>query len=606
MISDSSSNNYLLFRNTADNGTYGGIAFQDNNIGGYVVFGNAGGGGDLLYVAGYGGGALQYGTSDSINPAARTTVASWNATGLQINSGDMRAPIYYDSDNTAYFLNPNSGSQLNVVSLGAGSKLHLVSLADGNHYLRYAGTGFSGVTIDGPQLAGHQGGELATNMGGDNYSLRWDNSGNTISRSSSRAPIFYDSNDTAYYADPASTSVFSKLTLNGKQNGYNQGIPPTSGTSTPALERFYAGYGTYGEVMDMGFNVATSYGWIQATNYSNLAINYPLYLNPNGGFVSAGSDFRAPIFYDSNDTGYYCDPNSTSQFRTVQLNNGLGASADGVGNDPYGFVSVTRSSAANYSYYGMTRTGTLGMGMGIDTSNNVWFGSTSSGYNSTRTSVYFYMDTSGNTWSNSSSRAPIFYDSDNTGYYADFSSTASDCARFAGGIVVSQGNVTGNGIILADDGDIVDLNDGYCAMRFSSGVRIHSGNRTGGAVILLSSGGSITASNNITAYGSPSDRRLKENIQPLTGALNKVMQLQGCTFDWKEDSEQHTMVGLREDIGFIADEVQEIIPEMVRTGVDGYLSLRDRGFSALLVEAMKEQQAQIAALRAEINALRAN
>jgi hypothetical protein len=84
------------------------------------------------------------------------------------------------------------------------------------------------------------------------------------------------------------------------------------------------------------------------------------------------------------------------------------------------------------------------------------------------------------------------------------------------------------------------------------------------------------------------------------------MQLQGCTFDWKEDSEQHTMVGLREDIGFIADAVQDVVPTMVREGKDGYLSLRDRGFSALLVEAMKEQQAQIAALRAEINALRAH
>ena len=107
-ILDSSSNNYLLFRNSADNGTYSGIAMQDNNVGGYVIFGNAGGGGDLLYVAGYGGGQLQYGTADSINPSARTTVASWNSTGLQINNGDLRAPIYRDSDNTDFYLNPAS------------------------------------------------------------------------------------------------------------------------------------------------------------------------------------------------------------------------------------------------------------------------------------------------------------------------------------------------------------------------------------------------------------------------------------------------------------------------------------------------------------------
>lgn len=104
-IIDSSSHNYLLFRNTADNGTYSGIAMQDNNIGGYVVFGNAGAG-DSMYIAGYGGGQLQYGTADSINPSARTTVASWNSTGLQVNSGDLRASIFYDSNDTSYYVNP--------------------------------------------------------------------------------------------------------------------------------------------------------------------------------------------------------------------------------------------------------------------------------------------------------------------------------------------------------------------------------------------------------------------------------------------------------------------------------------------------------------------
>ena len=114
-IFDSTGNNYLLFRNSADNGTYSGIAFQDNNVGGYVIFGNAGGGGDLLYVAGYNGGKLQYGTADSINPSSRTTVASWNGTGLQVNSGDFRAPIFYDSDDTNYYVDPASTSVLNAV-----------------------------------------------------------------------------------------------------------------------------------------------------------------------------------------------------------------------------------------------------------------------------------------------------------------------------------------------------------------------------------------------------------------------------------------------------------------------------------------------------------
>jgi hypothetical protein len=141
-------------------------------------------------------------------------------------------------------------------------------------------------------------------------------------------------------------------------------------------------------------------------------------------------------------------------------------------------------------------------------------------------------------------------------------------------------------------------------MRFSSGVRIHSANRGGSAVIRLGNGGNIIANDNITAYGSASDRRLKENVKPLVGALDKVMQLQGCTFDWKENTDQRDLIGIKEDIGFIADEVQAVVPEMVRTDVEGYLSLRDRGFSALLVEAVKEQQKQIEDQKTEISELK--
>ena len=81
-----------------------------------------------LYVAGYGGGQLQYGTADSISPSARTTVASWNSTGLQINNGDMRAPIYYDSDNTSYY--GDFASVSNFSALMAGNKRFLFELGN--------------------------------------------------------------------------------------------------------------------------------------------------------------------------------------------------------------------------------------------------------------------------------------------------------------------------------------------------------------------------------------------------------------------------------------------------------------------------------------------
>jgi len=73
-------------------------------------------------------------------------------------------------------------------------------------------------------------------------------------------------------------------------------------------------------------------------------------------------------------------------------------------------------------------------------------------------------------------------------------STTSGSISIGGNLTVSSNNTTGGGIILADDGDIVDLNDAFCSMRFTSGVRIFSANRGGSAVITLGSNGTITAS----------------------------------------------------------------------------------------------------------------
>jgi hypothetical protein len=69
--------------------------------------------------------------------------------------------------------------------------------------------------------------------------------------------------------------------------------------------------------------------------------------------------------------------------------------------------------------------------------------------------------------------------------------------EFQNSIHVSTLNTTGAGIRLADDGDIVDLNDGYCSMRFSLGVRIYSANRSGTPTITLSNTGDITTRSNI-------------------------------------------------------------------------------------------------------------
>lgn len=67
--------------------------------------------------------------------------------------------------------------------------------------------------------------------------------------------------------------------------------------------------------------------------------------------------------------------------------------------------------------------------------------------------------------------------------------------------------------------------------------------------------GSITTTTTSTAYNTSSDYRLKENVQPLTGALAKVQQLKPCTYTWKKDGSDGE--------GFIAHELAEVIPQAV-------------------------------------------
>jgi hypothetical protein len=62
-------------------------------------------------------------------------------------------------------------------------------------------------------------------------------------------------------------------------------------------------------------------------------------------------------------------------------------------------------------------------------------------------------------------------------------------------------------------------------------------------------------------------------------------------------------MGVKKDIGVIAQEVEQIFPQLVRMGDNGYLTVRERGLTAVLIEAIKEQQSQIEELKSIVNAL---
>ena len=97
--------------------------------------------------------------------------------------------------------------------------------------------------------------------------------------------------------------------------------------------------------------------------------------------------------------------------------------------------------------------------------------------------------------------------------------------------------------------------------------------------------GSFTATGNITAY---SDERLKENVETIEGALDKVLQMRGVMYD--KDGERGT--------GVIAQEMQQVMPEVVLdSGRGDYLSVAYGNLVGVLIEAIKELKAEIEELK---------
>jgi hypothetical protein len=118
-------------------------------------------------------------------------------------------------------------------------------------------------------------------------------------------------------------------------------------------------------------------------------------------------------------------------------------------------------------------------------------------------------------------------------------------------------------------------------------------------VAAFSSGGDFRGYNEVIAFYS-SDKRLKDNITPIQNALSKVIKLGGYEFDWND--KQTTYEG--HDIGVIAQEVEEVFPNLVETRQNGYKAVKYEKLTPLLIEAIKEQNRTIEKQQRQIDELK--
>ena len=564
------------------------------------------------------------------------------------NSVDVRAPIFYDSNDTSTYIDPNGASwikggiQISRVSAAGdndcfgGLELREVSLvantqtaATYSPRVNFHWGSIAAATIY-MNASGHFVFAGQTNITNNRRDIYFASS---YAATDSRAPIFYDSNNTAYYVDPSGNSR-----LNGELWLPNYSNIRFGGTS------FGAGVCTIEGVLNDGF-------YFYPTGNTN---GIQFYMG--GTYASALTELRAPIFRDRNNTAYYVDPNATSNLLGLTVTNTITGSISGTAASlgSTNFIERTgtfgdlntdfqNTPAGTMRYHGDFNSGTnapsaqwwIYESKRHSNATNYWGTQVAWGWedaanrlrtrnvqNGTFGSWIEYLNTAGHTFNgnlnmtgsiistSSDVRAPIFYDQNDTGYYVNPNATSYINALNIGPLASGSSYLNINGynayggtgfhgfMTIYNTYSSATNPQQYWRLNAAGGFEIV--NSVYNAVLFtFTQGGDFTAAGNVTAY---SDRKLKSNFEPISDAVQKVMQLNGVTFTRIDKEDTTTRYA-----GLIAQDVEPVLPEAVQKNdtmsYGEILSVDYNGTIALLVEAIKEQQEQINRLQEKVNSL---
>ena len=641
---------------------------------------------------------------------------------------DIRSPIFYDRNNTGYYADPASTSRFNTLRT---NRLYYAYDNSTGVYLDFPSGDYGSIQVNGGGRNNWEGYSINgryvfmsadSNQCGiyndvDNewmwygerngrtyfyYNGRYEartESGYWRAERSSRAPIFYDLNNTGYYTNQASTSYHNYQRIRNLYDNQTRRFPIVDGgtytTTTSSVNGALAIYlptsrrggntmlhftvniyeyntgrmhqfriGGYAYSSGRWTNVSatqlsedddgpwtvrwcddgsrhmvlignTNYNWVYPqvsvtdvhTGYSSLTADWgvgwavgfrssygTIRTSRTASYVLAtnnrdlwNTDLRATIFYDRNNTGYYVDPASTSRMANItanflQFDNGF---------DIYDDDSNTMSIRSNNNDNGeiiLRDSNSTACGR-IYWDDDNHFGLRTGGenewvlYSARNSHTYIYHNgrwearaDSGYWRSERSSRAPIFYDLNNTGYY--FNGASDTSAVVNGGIKWGATNAESRGGFIGRHGsDSGSLNTdaypspgysiGYSYRPSGTGLSNHYGygyahtnasffslsgqsgwgfyvSADGDARVQLSgTNGTVSCTGNVVAYAS--DGRLKENVTPITEALDKLHKIRGVEYDWVEniESEYDFHPTKMHEVGVIAQEVEEVLPEVV-------------------------------------------
>jgi hypothetical protein len=335
-----------------------------------------------------------------------------------------------------------------------------------------------------------------------------------------RAPIFYDSLSTSYFVDPGSTSnvnTFRSLALGTNTSGsqtnknglslygaYSGGLP-TYGIIFSGV----SGMGAFGGVNSdwatyFTMNGTAGRGWA----FKSVGDSSPVASITNTGWAQFAQSVRTPIFYDSNNTGYYLNPASTSRLSKLDF-----------GNSSY-YIHAGDWGMRNTTPYGW-----------------IQFGPANSGYAhiyTDRNKFYFNKEmfiNGGSYLRQNDIRSKIFYDIDNTLYYADFANTSTSVKAagqgvFGGDVIAFSDKKLKTNIKTLDGSKVLK-------MRGVSFDKINTGKKGSGVIaqelqevapeLVNDNDGTLgVAYGNLTGYLIEAIKNQQKQIDELTNIIDKL------------------------------------------------------------------------------------
>jgi hypothetical protein len=268
------------------------------------------------------------------------------------------------------------------------------------------------------------------------------------------------------------------------------------------------------------------------------------------------------------------------------LNLGITASVEFSGGVSTDLLTITSGSVTRGTIYGdedgIYLTAPAGKGIGILTD-----GATDGMIIQSDGSTTIYGSLAlENIPSNPSATIAVMVGAGNTMNYRTLGSNAFTSASYLTSETDTLSSVTGRGATTAT---AISITDTTASTTKTSGALVVTGG--------IGTSGDINAGGDVVAYAS-SDRRLKDNILPIENPLQKINSIGGYSFDWNVEK-QHIYSG--KDYGVIAQEIEEILPELVQTRENGYKAVKYDKLVSLLIEGIKELSNEVNELKQQIN-----